>query len=260
MSDMLSLVAVSVGNTRTAVGVFASADASTQPTETRHLPNTDLDAIVAAIEGAWEQLADQSEACVAVASVNDLISTRIVHRLRESIGGSVYTVGEEIPVPVGTQLDPETMPGVDRLLNGAAAWSILRSACVIVDAGTAVTVDFVDGAGTFQGGAIAPGAVMQLAALHEGTAGLPEVELAPPDEEAFAKNTRQAMLQGVVHGIRGLVWKLVERYAEQYGAYPTVLATGGDAELLFAEDELVDRVVPELTLMGIAVSVRTGGD
>ena len=94
----------------------------------------------------------------------------------------------------------------------------------------------MDGQGTFHGGAIAPGARMQLRALHEGTAALPEVALAAPDDDAFGRSTSQAMLHGVYHGVRGLVWKLVERYAEAYGAFPQVVATGGDAELLFRGD------------------------
>jgi pantothenate kinase type III len=64
------------------------------------------------------------------------------------------------------------------------------------------------------------------------------------------------MLHGVYHGIRGMVWKLIERYAERYGAFPTVIATGGDAELLFGRDQIVDRIVPELTLLGIAAAAR----
>ena len=77
------------------------------------------------------------------------------------------------------QLDPETITGVDRLLNAAAAYATLKQACVVVDAGTAVTVDFVDGHGTFHGGAIAPGARLQIDALHRGTDALPDVQAAP---------------------------------------------------------------------------------
>jgi type III pantothenate kinase len=154
------------------------------------------------------------------------------------------------------QLDPETITGMDRLLNALAAYRRLRQACVVVDAGTAVTIDFVDGEGTFHGGAIAPGARMQLRSLHRQTAALPEIEFRKPDDETFGRSTAEAMLRGVYHGIRGAVWRLVERYADRYGAYPHVIATGGDAEVLFADDELVDRIVPELTLHGIAACVE----
>jgi type III pantothenate kinase len=77
-----------------------------------------------------------------------------------------------------------------------------------------------------------------------------------PDDEPFGRDTEQAMLQGVVYGAQGLVRRLVERYAMAYDAYPMVVATGGDAGLLFEGDELVDRVVPHLTLRGIAVACQ----
>ena len=133
----------------------------------------------------------------------------------------------------------------------------------MVDAGTALTVDFVDGEGTFHGGAIAPGAAMQLRALHEQTETLPELRFSAPDDNAFGRSTGQAMLNGVFHGIRGAVQRFVERYSEHYGAFPQVIATGGDAEALFAGEDLVDHIVPDLTILGIAAAARhalTGGE
>jgi type III pantothenate kinase len=97
---------------------------------------------------------------------------------------------------------------------------------------------------------------MQLQALHEHTDGLPELRFRVPDEDAFGRNTAQAMLSGVFHGIRGAVQRLIERYAERYGAYPQVVATGGDAQALFETDDLVDNIVPDLTLLGIAAAAR----
>jgi type III pantothenate kinase len=126
----------------------------------------------------------------------------------------------------------------------------------VVDAGTCVTIDFVDGEGTFHGGAIAPGAKMQLQAMHNGTSALPDVMFERPLREAFGKNTAQAMLQGVFHGIQGMVRQLTEQYASRYGAYPSIIATGGDAEILFEDDELIEQIIPDLQLQGIAISVN----
>ena len=135
-------------------------------------------------------------------------------------------------------------------------WDKYKQACVIVDAGTCVTVDFVDGEGTFHGGAIAPGAAMQLKAMHDGTNALPEITFEKPLQEAFGKNTAQAMLQGVYHGIKGMVRQLTEQYASRYGAYPMVVATGGDAMLLFEHDEFIEHIELNLLFKGIAVSVK----
>ena len=64
------------------------------------------------------------------------------------------------------------------------------------------------------------------------------------------------MQRGVYQSIRGLAWKMVEEYATAYEAFPLVVATGGDAEALFKDDELINRLVPELELRGIAIAVR----
>ncbi|MSR18620.1 MAG: type III pantothenate kinase [Phycisphaerales bacterium] len=246
----MHVVAISVGNTRTAIGRFCSGKLH----GSERIDNTHLQAIVARVQQHAHEFGDDS--VVAMASVNETVSLKLRTALEKALDAGVVRIGEDIAVPLGTCLDAGTKPGVDRLLNAAAAWSRYQCACVVVDAGTAVTVDFVDGAGVFQGGAIAPGAAMQLRAMHEGAAALPSLVFATPEDEPFGRNTEQAMLQGVHHGIRGMVQRLVERYASSYGAFPRVIGTGGDAELLFAGDDLVELVEPDLTLHGIDSAVR----
>ncbi len=155
--------------------------------------------------------------------------------------------------------------GDDRLLNALGAYARSKQACVIVDAGTAVTVDFVDGEGVFHGGAIAPGVKMMLDAMHERTAALPAVDMKPEllpgaAEAPFGKTTAQAMVVGVVAAARGLAHSLIDRYAEFYHAYPRVIATGGDAALLFDNDDLVEHLVPDLTLIGLLAACELVAD
>lgn len=248
-----TIVAVSVGNSRVQIGRFEDGSL----TASKRLNNKDLTSVVEQIVGEWRMIESRPRAAIVLASVNEELADRLASTVEDQLAIEVYRVGDDLPIPIGQQLDPETLTGADRLLNAAAAFDTLKQACIIVDAGTAVTVDFVDGEGTFHGGAIAPGASMQLRALHQNTAALPEIEFRAPDrDEAFGRNTAQAMLQGVFHGIRGMVWKLVEQYAERYGAFPTVIATGGDAATIFEDDELIDRIVPDLTLLGIAAAAR----
>jgi len=250
------LLAISVGNSRTALGAFIDG----KQLESVRVENAETDTIVRAAERLWATLdADDDRHCV-IASVNDPIGNPLELALASMLGTGVSRIGRDLAAPIGESLDPGATPGADRLLNAAAAWDVMRSACIVVDAGTAITIDFIDGEGIFHGGAIAPGASMQLAALHERTAGLPRVAFAQPDDVPFGRNTGEAMLHGVYHGLRGLVWRLVERYALHYGAYPPVVATGGDAATLFADDELIDRIVPDLTLLGIAVTVRRASE
>jgi type III pantothenate kinase len=116
-----------------------------------------------------------------------------------------------------------------------------------------LTVDVCDDQGIFLGGAIAPGASMMLASLHEKTASLPILPLARPTSP-IGRSTEQAMLLGVYSGIRGMVKELVENYAAQLGRWPDLIATGGDAEILFKDWELVHAISPELVMYGIALA------
>lgn len=250
MSSELSILLISVGNSRTAIGTGAGSRLE----RVDRCPNSDLDAILELLRTALGEDSDQRH--ILVASVNRGVSAPLVKRIKAEFEARVLMLGADLPIPIGTCLDPEAKTGQDRLLNAAAAFDRFRQACVVVDAGTAVTVDFVDGEGTFHGGAIAPGAQMQLNALHAGTDALPQVSIAAPLPEAFGANTAQAMLHGVYFGIRGMVRHLIERYAEAYQAYPAIIATGGDAHLLFDEDELIEHVVDDLPLHGMLTAFR----
>jgi len=251
MSTELPFLALSVGNTTTHIASI-KGDALSDVISTLSSDTTQI--IERAIE-AWNAIGD-NDAQIIIASSNEAIASDISKAIADQTSSKIWAIGEDLPVAIGQHLDPETITGIDRLLNAAAAWAEYNQACVIVDAGTCVTVDFVDGEGTFHGGAIAPGASMQLMAMHNGTNALPEITFVKPLEEAFGKNTAQAMLQGVYHGIKGMVRQLTEQYAARYGAYPMIVATGGDATLLFEHDEFIEHIEPDLLLKGIAVSVK----
>ncbi|MDP6986667.1 MAG: type III pantothenate kinase, partial [Phycisphaerales bacterium] len=257
----LQLIAIDVGNSCTRVA--AIQDTSTS--DPVSLDNGDLGAVTQAVLRQRKSLPEVSPRPIVMASVNDGFADQLASALKDQLSEEVYRVGVDLPIPVRCDLAPETITGVDRLLNAAAAFDVLKQACIVVDAGTAVTVDFIDGDGTFHGGAIAPGGRMQLRSLHEYTEALPDLDFVAPETDAFGRSTSQAMLKGVHFGIQGMVRILAEHYADHYGAYPTIVATGGDADTLFRGDELIDRIVPDLTLQGIAVAARhamatAGGD
>lgn len=247
------VLAIQVGNTRIKLGVFRAED----PDEIVFVAKDDIAGAIEAATRMYEAIGAETDSSVVVASVNKPVSDALVSTLRDQLSCEIYSVPDDMPAPIGTCLDPGAKPGIDRLLNAAAAYAKLGQACIVIDAGTCVTVDFVDGEGVFHGGAIAPGVRMQLKALHEHTAALPSIEFGVPEGLAWGSNTRDAMIRGVYHGIRGLVWRLIEKYAEQYGGFPLVIATGGDAKLLFADDELVNQIVPDLVLRGIALAAKS---
>ncbi len=247
----LNMLGVSVGNSRTRIGAFI--DGKLQECAT--FRNEREDTLAEAVTHAYAPLRDHEDVAVLLASVNDPAAKSIEHQITSALGQQVRRVERDITVPIGRKLDPDSIPGEDRLLNAAAAFDVLKQACVVVDAGTAITVDFIDGAGTFHGGAIAAGAQLQLDTLNSRTDMLPQIELARPDEP-IGHNTADAMKSGVYYGLRGMVRELVERYAETIGSFPLVVATGGDGNLLFRDYELVDRVIPNLTMMGLYTTLR----
>ena len=247
----LNLLAVSVGNTRTRVGTFIDGELR----EVATFRNDRQAKIASAIEQSNKQLSELDEVHALMSSVNPEAAARVGKLLKEKIEYEVHRVEQDLPIPIGRQLDPEALVGEDRLLNAAAAYDKLGQACVVVDAGTALTIDYVDGAGTFHGGVIVPGAQLMLDSLTKRAALLPDVEFQKPDE-LIGHNTTQAMLTGAYFGIRGMVRSITEAIAQETGAYPTVIATGGDAQVLFRDDEFVNRVVPDLGLHGIAGTLR----
>lgn len=254
------IVAVSIGSTNTE---FASCSGSEVGGVSR-LSSTDIDGLAAAILTRVNEVngaAAEPARAVVVASVNEPARAALLPKLVASLPVDVFSIGADLGIPMKYALEDSAIEktGHDRLLCAYAAYDAMKQACVVVDAGTAITVDFVDGAGTFQGGAIAPGLAMQLKSLHEGTTSLPLIEPRLP-EGAFGVNTEQAMLQGAVQGARGLVRGLMEQYALAYDGYPSVVVTGGDAEMLFGEDELVDRVWPGLVLRGISLAAAAALD
>lgn len=245
-SDILT---VAVGNTRARWGLFRSGKMD-GPGQVG--PCSDPEAIVAGLS----ELAQRGDDPAAViASVNNSVADQIENVMLE--GGwaksRLFRINRDMPIELAHTLEDPSTVGQDRFLNAIGGYAQAQQACVVIDAGTAVTVDFVDGNGTFHGGAIAPGARMMLDALHEHTAALPHVEFAKfdPAKGPFGVDTPHAMLVGVYASIRGMVRHLAEQYAVYYEAYPQIIATGGDAAALFDGDDLVEHIVPDLQLIGI---------
>jgi type III pantothenate kinase len=245
----INLMAVSVGNTRLALGTFVGGELRA----VKRLPLESSADWAGAIAAAWEPLAGLEPVSVAGASVNPPVLEAVEHAIAQATGQSVEWVGSEIDLPIEVQTDQPQHTGVDRVLAVAAAYEQLGKACVVIDAGTAITINCCDDSGALVGGAILPGLEMQLAALHERTAKLPLVRFARPDG-LVGRDTEQSILQGVYHGIRGAVKELVEQYAVYLGSWPEAIATGGDATALFEGWELIHAISPDLGLYGIALA------
>ncbi len=161
-----------------------------------------------------------------------------------------------VPLPVA--LPDGQRIGADRLVGAFAALRLHGAPVIVVDLGTATTVDAVGPEGSFRGGAIAVGAELGIAALASGTAQLPRVPLGLPGR-AVGRDTAEAMVSGAVIGhvgaVRELVTRMTDELTEGAATRPTVVATGGLSAALWATllSDVVDVIDPRLTLKGLAL-------
>jgi type III pantothenate kinase len=170
---------------------------------------------------------------------------------------------EQIPLAVDVR-EPQRL-GIDRMLNAVAANRLRRPdrAAIVVDMGTAMTVNFVSADGVFRGGAILAGPATTLAALHTATSSLPllgheALATAPP---VVGKSTAEAMAAGAYWGAIGAARQLIERMAAECEAEPDVVLTGGAAEAVAGHigvGERPARFVPHLVLAGIRLVALAG--
>ena len=163
---------------------------------------------------------------------------------------SPLVVGAGVKTGVRIRLDNPREAGADRIVNAAAAHHLYGGPVIIADFGTATTFDTVSKEGDYLGGAIAPGIVTAAEALFMQAAMLPRVELTRP-KHAIGINTTSAMQSGLIFGYVGLVEGIVARIQQELGEKTRVVATGGYAELIAKETNIIDIVNPDLTLMGL---------
>jgi type III pantothenate kinase len=244
------VLACDVGNTTIHLAYVKGNDV----TPMRSLPVKELSALGAELSALWKEIPPPRK-CVAC-SVNPAALKALEAAAAQAIGEPVLVVGCNLPLPIDTNLPDPSATGTDRLCAAAAAFDRLGVACVVADFGTAITIDCVNDEGVFQGGAILPGLAMAAKSLQTGTAQLPPVELSNPDW-VFGKDTRQAIVGGLVFAARGALRELVETYATELGHWPIVILTGSDAALVCGEvndSGLVQAIVPDLVLRGVAAA------
>jgi type III pantothenate kinase len=255
----MSVLAIDIGNTRTGFNVFTAGKAQDPAIRIAHDKfDTELPAILSDL---WEKalaetkLHDDHDTALVIASVVPALTEKIQRAVLAATGETALLVGRDLPIPIKTMLRDEASVGHDRLLAALAAYVNVETACVMIHLGTALVVDCVDDEGVFRGGAISPGLKMGARALHEHTAQLPDTSLTPPaDDVAFGRYTQEAINLGLYVGMRGACRELIERYATAIGHWPHVVATGGDAQAILGDSDLVQSFIPDLVLQGVSLT------
>ena len=142
--------------------------------------------------------------------------------------------------------------GADRAVNAIAAHARYPGDLIVVDFGTATTLDAIDFNGAYKGGLIAPGINLSLDALVGNTAKLPRIAIeSPRSDSVIGRNTEDQMLIGVFWGYVAMIEGLVERMKRDIGRPVTVVATGGLADLFDEHTDAFDAIEPDLTIQGL---------
>lgn len=161
-------------------------------------------------------------------------------------GAANYAIDIDVP-------DPRSL-GADRAVNTVAAHAKYPGDLIVVDFGTATTLDHVDFNGAYKGGIIAPGINLSLDALVGNTAKLPRIAIqVPKSTSVIGTNTEDQMLIGVFWGYVAMMEGLITRMRAEIGRPAKVIATGGLAILFDEASDIFDAVDADLTLNGLAL-------
>jgi len=243
------ILVLDIGNTTTHIATWHDNNLKTPLSES----TTDDNAIAKAIDAHLAALPNQTAAAAVIGSVVPDATGRVARLIETALDRNALLVGGSIPLPMEVDVTDASAVGVDRVCAAYAAYERLNTGCIVVDFGTAITVDLIDDEGTFLGGAILPGIDMQLRSLHENTAALPSITPGVPDLP-YGRSTEQAMQTGVCRGVAGAVRELVEGYASHLCRWPQTVATGGDLAFIKPYVSFVDSFVTDLTLRGVGLS------
>jgi type III pantothenate kinase len=245
------LVLLDVGNTNTVVGVqrgdqlIESFRLSTDKERTG-------DEYGALLLPLFQRLGiDPQEAdAVVVSSVVPPLHLTLDHLSRRFFGKKPMFVELGVRTGMPIRYDNPKEVGADRVVNSVAARERFGAPVIVVDFGTATTFDVVNAAGEYIGGIIAPGIGISAEALFAHASRLFRVDVRKPDD-LVGRTTASAMQAGLYYGYVGLVDGILERLLAEIPGVKTVVATGGQADLIASGSKYIRETDPLLTLFGL---------
>jgi type III pantothenate kinase len=256
------ILAIDVGNTRIKFGVMECIDSSASKSK---LPGCIASiAVPVAEEPDWGTITAHFDKWkvhltkAVIAGVNPSGVNKVVSGWPDGIWPALVVVRQAAELPLRVNLEFPDKVGIDRLLDAVAA-NVLRAPTVpaiVIDAGTATTVNYISTEGAFEGGAILPGIELGARVLHQHTALLPLIDaqsLVLNPVEPLGRNTPGAIASGLWYGQVGAVRELVTRLSESADRPPLLLVTGGNGRWLAPALGPPARFERDLALRGLAI-------
>jgi type III pantothenate kinase len=160
-----------------------------------------------------------------------------------------FFVNCRVKLNIGIGIENPDELGADRIVNAAAAYERFRSALIVLDFGTATTVEYLSADGIYRGGVILPGIRLMSESLHRRTAKLPDVRMSRP-EALLGRNTAESIRSGVYHLNVGGLGHII-RSIRATDPSARVVATGGLAGFIAPDLPEIDAIESDLTLLGL---------
>jgi type III pantothenate kinase len=247
------LLAIDIGNTNITLGLYEGDQLGARwrlATVHERMPDEYGLQLLGLLNHA--DLKAQNVTAVAIASVVPPLTGTWVQVCKNYLEVEPLVVDAGVKTGVRVRIDDPKQAGADRIVDAAAVHKLYGGPACIVDFGTATTFDAISDKGDYLGGAIAPGIGIAADALFSRTSKLPRVDIARPPA-SIGTNTVHAMQSGLLFGYVGLVEGMVARFRKELGPTMKVIGTGGLAELIAKETEVINIIAPWLTLDGLRI-------
>lgn len=254
------LVALDVGNTEITIGLFAdrgeelerSWRVTTTPART-----TDEWAVLLRALFLQAGLDITRVTASVMCSVVPMITESLADGVLDATGTTPVIIGPFSALPIKLDVDEPQTVGADRIVNTIAASRLYQADTIVVDFGTATTLDCITKDGRFLGGIIAPGVRTAGENLIRRAAKLSATDMTSP-ERAIGRRTEDCLRAGIVFGAADAVDGMVRRIKAEWPTpdVPRVVATGGFAQLIAKHSSEIEELHPDLTLRGLEIAWR----
>ena len=240
------LLAVDVGNTQTALGLYSGADLTDRWRLATERSST-ADELGVLLGGLLDFEAVDA---ICLASTVPVLVREWESLAAKWAHAPILVVGPGVKTGIPIRYDDPREVGPDRIVNAVAAKERYGAPVVVVDFGTSTNFDVVSPDGEYVGGVLAPGIEVSMEALFARAARLVDVDFTAPDT-VIGKTTVGGLQSGLVYGFAGQVDGIVGRIRDELGIEARAVATGGLADLVAPHSRTIETVDPFLTLDGL---------
>jgi type III pantothenate kinase len=247
------LLAIDIGNTNIVIGclkddeIVFKARIATDRTRTSDQYGVEIKNMLEAFGVSREDIDD----CI-IASVVPPVFNSVQTGVLKVIGKQPMVVGPGLKTGLNIHVDIPSQVGSDLIVAAVAALAEYPAPLVLIDLGTATTIEVIEPENVFIGGLIFPGVMVSLDSLSSHAAQLPGISLDKP-KKVIGKNTVDCMRSGMMYGTAAMLDGLIDRIAEELGHESTIIATGGLAQFVIplCKHEII--LEKELLLKGLNI-------